>query len=220
MKWLIMPLSLGQRLGPYEILAPIGAGGMGEVYRAHDRNLNRDVAIKLLATKLTGDDRAERRLLREAQSAAALDHPNICTIYEIGDVGGHFFIVMQYVDGQTVADRLASRPASRITGLPIEEALTIAEQVADALAEAHHHGIIHRDIKPQNIMLASSGRAKVLDFGLAILAAPLAPDAATRSVVTVPGAIAGTVRYMSPEQIRGEDLDARTDIFSFGDASA
>ena len=216
MKWLIMPLSLGQRLGPYEILAPIGAGGMGEVYRAHDRNLNRDVAIKILATKLTGDDRAERRLLREAQSAAALDHPNICTIYEIGDVGGHFFIVMQYVDGQTVADRLASRPESRITGLPIEEALTIAEQVADALAEAHHHGIIHRDIKPQNIMLASSGRAKVLDFGLAILAAPLAPDAATRSVVTVPGAIAGTVRYMSPEQIRGEDLDARTDIFSLG----
>src|SRR5262245_18022648 len=194
-----MPLVAGARLGPYEILAKIGAGGMGEVYRARDTRLDRDVAIKILPASLAFDERAGRRLLREARAAGALDHPNICTVYEAGEEGDQYFIVMQYVDGETLAGR---------SRLSLDAVLTIAEQIAGALAEAHRQGIVHRDVKPQNIMVTSDGRVKILDFGLAQIHTPLDAGVSTRSIA---GPLAGTIRYMSPEQIRGEELDARSD---------
>jgi serine/threonine protein kinase len=149
---------------------------MGEVYRAHDTTLNRDVAIKILQPGREGDDRSAKRLLREAQSAAALDHPNICTVYEVSHADGYDFIAMQFVDGQTLADRLAAAPLSPA------DALAIAAQIADALADAHRHGIVHRDIKPANIMLTAGGRVKVLDFGLAKSARPHAAEIAGAAI--------------------------------------
>ena len=197
----------------YSILKKLGAGGMGEVYLAEDSKLNRKVAIKLLPTHSGTDETARRRLIREARAAASLDHPNICTIYEVGEEDGRSFIAMQYIEGESLASKLERTPLS------LSESLDIAIQVAAAIVEAHSRGIIHRDIKPQNIMIASSGQAKVLDFGLVKLTQPeslLESQAATQSLLTEPGVIVGTVPYLSPEQVRGETVDARSDIFSFG----
>jgi serine/threonine protein kinase/tetratricopeptide (TPR) repeat protein len=181
---------------------------MGEVYLADDLQLGRRVALKLLPPQLVADERAKKRLIREARAAATLDHPNICSIYEIGESDGRSFIAMQHVDGETLAARLQREP------IPVAEALDIARQIVDALAAAHDRGIVHRDIKPQNIMLDSRGRVKVLDFGLAKM--PADDHADTASALTSPGAVLGTVPYMSPEQVRGEEPDARSDVFSFG----
>jgi serine/threonine-protein kinase len=198
-------------VGHYRILHQLGAGGMGEVYFAHDTKLDRRVAIKFLKEDATSGDRADRRLLREARAAAMLDHPNICAIYEIGEDAGRPFIVMQFIEGETLDRRIT---ASR---LELEEVLTIGGEVADALATAHARGIVHRDIKPANIMITPRGQAKVMDFGLAS-AAPEAvrADNATESALTAPDTVAGTVPYMSPEQLKGGPVDTRSDIFSFG----
>jgi serine/threonine protein kinase/tetratricopeptide (TPR) repeat protein len=185
---------------------------MGEVYLAEDTSLDRKVAIKLLKPT-NADEVAKKRLLREAHAAAKLDHPNICAIHEVGEWNTESFIVMQYVEGETLADRIARKPLS------LEESLDIAVQVADALSEAHSHGVIHRDIKPQNIMLTLRGQVKVMDFGLAKEiqeGAGMNKGGDTRSTLTEPGVLVGTVPYLSPEQIRGEESDGRSDIFSFG----
>ena len=203
-------LPAGHQLGPYVLVSPLGAGGMGEVYLAEDSRLGRRVALKVLPSDLTADERARKRLIREARAVAKLDHPNICTIYEAGEVDGHSYIAMQYVEGQTLAQRVLRKP------LELAEIVPLAHEVAQALAEAHRHGIVHRDIKPQNIMISRQGRAIVLDFGLAQPTAPVANDANTASVLTETGAVAGTVPYMSPEQVRGDLTDERSDIFSFG----
>ncbi|PYT06301.1 MAG: hypothetical protein DMF60_09670, partial [Acidobacteria bacterium] len=197
----------------YRILHQLGAGGMGEVYLAQDTRLDRKVAIKFLPAELAADERATRRLIREAQAAAALDHSNICSIYEVGEEDGLSFIVMQYIEGASLASRITAK------ALGLREALDIAVQIADALAEAHSRSLIHRDIKPQNIMITVRGQVKVLDFGLAKVVRErdmLESEVATQGLVTEPGMIVGTVPYMSPEQVKGEPLDARSDIFSFG----
>ena len=186
---------------------------MGEVYLAQDTKLDRKVAIKFRPESLVADEQAKKRLVREAQAAAKLDHPNICSIYEVGEEDGCSFIVMQHVEGETLDFRIKRKP------LEVSDSLSIATQVADALAEAHAHGIIHRDIKPSNIIITPRGQAKVMDFGLAKAmpsGAALDTDADTQSLLTAPGVILGTVPYMSPEQVRGERTDARSDIFSFG----
>ena len=210
---LSMNIAAGTLIKHYEILSALGAGGMGEVYLAEDKRLGRKVAIKFLPLEVATDERAKQRLLREARTAATLDHPNICAIYEVAEEGGYNFIVLQYIEGETLAARLKR-------GLPaVSEALAIAAQVADALNEAHSRGIIHRDIKPENIMLTTRRQVKVLDFGLAkVLRDPVIPEAEseTGSMLSIPGMVIGTVPYMSPEQVRGEELDGRSDIFSFG----
>lgn len=193
-------------LAHYRILLPLGAGGMGEVYLAEDVHLLRKVALKFLPTAASGDSDANRRLLREARAAAKLDHPNVATIYEVGEANGRAFIAMQYVQGETLADRITR---CRITP---EEVVAISRDVLAALAAAHDAGIIHRDIKPQNVMITASG-AKVLDFGLARMRDL---DLGTNAPVTKTGVICGTVPYMSPEQLRGEPLDGRSDLFSLG----
>ena len=205
-----MPLAAGTRIGPYEIRASLGAGGMGEVYEAEDARLRRRVALKILPPHLASDDAARRRLLREARAAATLDHPNICTIYEVGEADGRGFIAMQYLQGDTLADRFKQAP------LDLQTALAVGAQIANAVAEAHRHGIVHRDIKPQNVMLSASNHATVLDFGLAkrVIAADSASPTAT--VLTEAGVVSGTLSYMSPEQARGETVDERSDVFSFG----
>jgi eukaryotic-like serine/threonine-protein kinase len=203
----------GQRISHYKIVSRLGSGGMGEVYLAEDLKLARKVAIKFLPPALMADEEARRRLLREARAAAALDHPNICTIHEVGEEAGRSFIVMQYIEGETLAERIKRERWNS------SEALDIAIQVAEALQEAHLQGIIHRDIKPQNIMLTARGQVKVLDFGLAKVVRErviASEEADTSSLMSTPGAIVGTAMYMSPEQARGEPLDVRSDIFSFG----
>ena len=205
---------IGQTISHYRIIEKLGRGGMGEVYLAEDKRLARKVAIKFLPAEVATDERAKQRLLREAKTAATLDHPNICAIYEIGQEDNHSFIVLQYVEGETLASKLKRH-------LPdLREALAIAAQVADALNEAHAHGIIHRDIKPENIMLTARSQVKVLDFGLAKVAKVLSDSSIietdTASILSIPGMVIGTVPYMSPEQVRGEALDCRSDIFSFG----
>jgi eukaryotic-like serine/threonine-protein kinase len=205
-----MSLGPGTTLGRYVIESPLGAGGMGDVYLAEDTGLHRRVALKLLSGALAADDTARKRLVREAQAAAGLDHPNICTIYEVGEAGGHSFIAMQYVDGETLAERLKRGPVD------LPSAIALARQVAEALAEAHRQEIVHRDIKPQNIMLTRSGQAKVLDFGIAKTAEARGTNLNTASALTAPGLVPGTTSYMSPEQARGEPVDQRSDIFSFG----
>ena len=204
---------VGQTISHYLIIGKLGSGGMGEVYLAEDQQLSRKVAIKFLPAEAARDERAQQRLLREAKTAATLDHPNICAIYEVGQYDGHSFIVMQYIEGETLAATLTRKR------LDSDEALAIAAHVADALGEAHAHGIVHRDIKPDNIMLTARGQVKVLDFGLAkMLRDPGVGenDAQTGSMLSIPGMVMGTVPYMSPEQVRGEELDGRSDIFSFG----
>ncbi len=208
-----MLFSQGTRLGPYEITAPIGAGGMGEVYKAHDTRLDRTVAIKVLAPTRVGDAQAQQRFTREARTIAALSHPHICPLFDIGHQDGADFLVMEYLEGQTLADRLASGR------LPIDHAIRYARQIGEALAAAHASGIVHRDLKPGNVMLTKSG-ARLLDFGLAKLRPATAfseqTDADTRQPLTDAGAMPGTPQYMSPEQLEGREADARSDIFAFG----
>ncbi|MEK6324039.1 MAG: protein kinase [Acidobacteriota bacterium] len=203
----------GTTVSHYRILQRLGAGGMGEVYLAEDTELDRKVAIKFLSVESALDEGAKKRLIREARAAAKLDHPNICAIHEVGEDQGRSFIVMQFVEGETLGKLIQRKP------LDLRESLDIAVQIAGALAEAHSRGIVHRDIKPQNVMITARGQVKVLDFGLAkiVQQKSLADSAAeTDSLLTEPGMIIGTVPYMSPEQVRGETLDARSDIFSFG----
>jgi Tol biopolymer transport system component/predicted Ser/Thr protein kinase len=210
-----MPLQAGTKLGPYEILAPLGAGGMGEVYKATDSRLNRSVAIKVLPPHFTDNLEMKQRFDREAQVIAGLNHPHICTLYDVGRQGDTDFLVMEYLEGETLAQRI-ERGA-----LPLDEALKVAIAVADALDKAHGQGVTHRDLKPGNVMLTASG-AKLLDFGLAKLKqSPQASDAAMTSAAaslsaTAPGMVLGTMQYMAPEQLEGKEADARTDIFAFG----
>ena len=213
-----MPLVVGERIGQYKILSPLGAGGMGEVYLAQDERLRRKVALKLLFADVTKNEDWIRRFEQEAYAASALNHPNIITIYEVGQVNDSHFISTEFIDGQTLRQRL------REQSLTIGEALDIAIQVATALVAAHAAGIIHRDIKPENVMLRADGYVKVLDFGLAKFtetasqpSMPTDRQAETEHIVnTSPGVVMGTVSYMSPEQARGTRVDLRTDIFSFG----
>jgi serine/threonine protein kinase/tetratricopeptide (TPR) repeat protein len=206
-------LPVSMTISHYRIISPLGAGGMGEVYLAEDTRLGRRVAIKFLPEESIADELAKKRLIREAQAAATLDHPNICAIHEVGEEDSRSFIVMQYVEGETLANRIQRKP------LELKESLDLATQMADALAEAHSRGIVHRDIKPQNVMITARGQVKVMDFGLAKVVKERSltvSESETESLLTEPGTIVGTVPYMSPEQVRGETLDSRSDMFSFG----
>ena len=226
-----MTLAAGFRLGPYEIQAPIGAGGMGEVYKARDTRLGRTVAVKILPAFAAADPDRRRRFEHEARAASALEHPNICVLHDIGcetpvhpsrpdaPGGALHFLVMEYVEGRTLADRLRAGP------LPLGQVLDVGAQIGDALAVAHARGIVHRDLKPANVMLVGSSgapRVKLLDFGLAKLSPQVleaAADAETvprRNPLTIPGAFVGTLPYMAPEQLEGKEADARSDVFAFG----
>ena len=205
-----MALTPGTGLGPYEILAPLGAGGMGEVYRARDSRLDRDVAIKILPERLAHDPQALTRFEREAKAVAALSHPNILAIHDFGSEAGITYAVTELLEGETLRSRL-SRGA-----LDWRKTVEFGIAIADGLAAAHAKGIIHRDLKPENIFLTADGRVKILDFGLARNTATSAVEQAEVPTVTEAGAILGTVGYMSPEQVRGEPVDARSDIFSLG----
>src|ERR1700741_1459854 len=209
-----MPLAPGTKLGPYEITAPLGAGGMGEVYRARDTRLERTVAIKILPAQFSSDPVHKQRFEREAKTISSLNHPHICVLHDIGHQDGIDYLVMECVEGETLAKRLEKG------ALPLEQVLELGSQIADGLDKAHRSGIVHRDVKPGNIMLTPTG-AKLLDFGLAKPSAPLSSavtlTAATRnSPMTEQGTIVGTFQYMSPEQIEGKELDGRSDIFSLG----
>jgi eukaryotic-like serine/threonine-protein kinase len=210
-----MPLATGAKLGPYEVVGPLGAGGMGEVYRARDTRLERTVAIKILPSQLSSDPARKQRFEREAKTISNLNHPHICVLYDVGHQDGMDYLVMECVEGETLAKRLEKGP------LPLEQVLKFGGQIADALDNAHRSGVVHRDLKPGNIMLTTSG-AKLLDFGLAKAAAPplggatLTTAATKNTPMTAEGTIIGTFQYMSPEQIEGKELDGRSDIFSFG----
>ena len=212
-----MPLATGTKLGPYEILSQLGAGGMGEVYGARDTRLNRTVAIKILPAHLSQKVDARERFDREARAISSLNHPNICHLYDIGSQDGTGFLVMEYLEGQTLADRLCRGP------LPLDQILRFGAEICDGLQTAHRNGVIHRDLKPGNIMLTKTG-AKIMDFGLAKPVLPAQPlsSALTRTVsapgspLTADGMIVGTFQYMSPEQLEGQEADARSDIFSLG----
>jgi Tol biopolymer transport system component len=218
-----MPLANGTKLGPYEIVVPLGAGGMGEVYRARDTRLGRDVAIKVLPANLSSDAQRRERFEREARAISALNHPHICTLYDVGREREIDFLVMELVEGETLASRIEKG------AMPAEQVLRLGSEIADALDKAHRLGITHRDLKPGNIMLTKSG-IKLLDFGLAKFAAPAAADApisaetmlttrlpgASAKPLTAEGSIIGTFQYMAPEQLEGSEADARSDIFSFG----
>jgi serine/threonine-protein kinase len=204
-----MPLSARQRLGPYEVLAPLGSGGMGEVYNARDTRLERIVAIKVLREHLVSDPNRRVRFDREASAISKLNHPNICALYDVGHDNGVDYIVIEYLDGHTLAERLTKG------ALPLEHALAVATDIAAALDAAHRAGIVHRDIKPANVMLTKAG-AKLLDFGIARVAASAPVTALTQGTITLDGELLGTPQYMAPEQLEGRDADARTDLFAFG----
>jgi serine/threonine protein kinase len=210
-----MSLSAGTLLGPYEILSPLGAGGMGEVYRARDTRLDRTVAIKILPLQLSNDPVRKQRFEREAKTISSLNHPNICTLHDVGHQDGIDYLVMECVEGETLATRLEKGP------MPLDQVLKFGAQIADGLDKAHRSGVVHRDLKPGNIMLTPTG-AKLLDFGLAKPAVPLTVGATLTTVatqttpVTQEGTIVGTFQYMSPEQIEGKELEGRSDIFSLG----
>src|SRR5262249_47620399 len=207
---------IGQTISHYRIVEKLGAGGMGVVYKAHDTRLERPVALKFLPDDLTHNQQALERFSREALATSALNHPNIGVVHDIGEQEGRPFLAMEFIDGQTLRQHIGGKP------LPIEEILNLGIQIADALDAAHSQGIIHRDIKPGNIFVTRRGNAKVLDFGLAKLIRGSARDAteisqpATDEPLSIVGIISGTPSYMSPEQIRGDDLDTRADVFSLG----
>jgi serine/threonine protein kinase len=209
-----MPLTPSTRLGPYEILAPVGAGGMGEVYRARDTRLNRTVAIKILPEHLASRPQLRERFEREARAISALNHPHICTLHDVGHQDGVDFLVLEYIEGETLAKRVSKGP------MPLDQVLHCAIEIADALEQAHRQGVIHRDLKPSNIMLTKTG-VKLLDFGLAKLHDTAKTTvAASMATATTPltsgGTLLGTLQYMGPEQLEGKEADARTDIFAFG----
>src|SRR6202049_76893 len=201
-------LTAGTKLGPYEIIAPLGAVGMGEVYRARDTHLGRTVAIKILPTAFSADQDRLHRFKEEARSASALNHPNIITIHDLGQEGSTHYIAMELVEGKTLRELLVSGP------LPMRKAIEIAAQVAEGLTKAHEAGIAHRDLKPENLMISHDGFVKILDFGLAKHGSPSGERSDMSS--TSPGLVLGTVGYMSPEQASGDQLDFRSDQFSFG----
>ena len=208
-----MALTSGTKLGPYEILAPLGAGGMGEVYRARDTRLGRDVALKILPESFARDTDRLRRFEQEARAVAALNHPNILAIHDIGEQGGSPFLVSELLEGESL------RAALDRGALPQRKTIEYGVQIAQGLAAAHDKGIIHRDLKPENIFITNDGRIKILDFGLAKLAQQTGadPDEPTLTASqTAAGVVMGTASYMAPEQVRGEVADPRTDIFAFG----
>jgi eukaryotic-like serine/threonine-protein kinase len=212
-----MTLTTGTKLGPYEIQAALGAGGMGEVYRARDTRLERSVAIKVLPSELSANVDRKQRFEREARTISSLNHPNICALYDVGSQDGLEFLVLEYVEGETLEKRLASGP------LPTEILLRHGLEIADALEKAHRTGVIHRDLKPANIMLTKSG-AKLLDFGLAKWSTAGASEEETLKTLTAgatklteQGTLLGTIQYMAPEQLEGKEADARTDLFAFSE---
>ncbi len=212
-----MTLSAGSRLGPYEILAPLGAGGMGEVYKAKDIRLERTVAIKVLPSHLSQSEEVRQRFEREAKTISQLSHPHICALYDVGNQDGAEYLVMEYLEGETLAERLVKG------ALPLDQTLRHGIEIADALEKAHRQGIVHRDLKPGNVMLTKSG-VKLLDFGLAKAVAPAGPPAPLTSLPTMAagrsltqeGTLLGTFQYMAPEQLEGKPVDVRTDIFALG----
>ena len=209
-----MTLAAGARLGPYEILSPLGAGGMGEVYKARDTRLERTVAVKVLPSHMSASPEVRQRFEREAKTISQLSHPHICALYDVGREGETEYLVMEYLEGETLTDRLAKGP------LPLEQTLRYGVEIADALDKAHRQGIVHRDLKPGNVMLTKTG-VKLLDFGLAKAMAPASQKSSLTSLptqqgLTQEGTILGTFQYMAPEQLEGKDADARTDIFAFG----
>ncbi|HXJ11294.1 MAG TPA: serine/threonine-protein kinase, partial [Candidatus Limnocylindrales bacterium] len=220
-----MGLASGTKFGPYEIESPLGTGGMGEVYRARDARLDRSVAIKVLASHLVSSPELKQRFDREARALSALNHPNICQIFDVGSQNGTDYLVMEFLEGETLAERLLKGPLS------LTDVLRFGAEIADALQRAHRAGIVHRDLKPGNVMLTKSG-AKLMDFGLAkpsasgktgesgsapLLSAAMTVTAASPvTPLTSAGTIIGTIQYMSPEQIEGKEADPRSDIFSLG----
>jgi serine/threonine protein kinase len=212
-----MTIAKGVSLGPYEIVAPIGAGGMGEVWRARDSRIGRDVAIKVLAGSFVPGDERVWRFEQEARAAGALNHPGLVTIFDVGTTDGSPYIVMELLEGETVRDAIGES----VPGIPmsLRKVIDYAIQIASALAIAHEKGIIHRDLKPENLFITSEGRVKILDFGLAKLAGDVTEASSGRRTarhLTSAGIAVGTPGYMSPEQVRAQPLDHRTDIFSFG----
>jgi eukaryotic-like serine/threonine-protein kinase len=215
-----MPLQPGDRVGPYEILSALGAGGMGEVYRAHDTRLHRDVAIKVLPAAFAQDPERVARFRREAQVLAALNHPHIAAIYGLEESGGTLALAIELVEGEDLADRIGRR------GIPVDEAIPLARQIAEGLEAAHERGIVHRDLKPANIKIAGDGTVKILDFGLArtyegdavasTTSVALAHSPTMTRLMTGGGLILGSAAYMSPEQARGTAVDKRADVWAFG----